>query len=321
MKTKIKIGFVPLVDCASLVIAWEKGYFAEKGLDVELRKFQSWGQIREKLIAGEIDAAHLLITMPLQCALEAGSQAPPICYAFALSRHGNGIVVSNALWKEGAESASVLGAWMLANAKASLRFGVVHPRSTHEYFLRSWLATGGMEVGGRIALKIIPPQEMVGRLRKREVDGFCVGDPWSRRAAASKLGRVVAVSGAAWNGMPEKVLGVSTAWHASHAREHGRLIQALSSASAWLDEPVNRMEAMEILASKKYVNTAKTNLADSAVRFFQGGVNLASEWHAAWYLEQMRKCGHVDEYAAKRLDLRSICLESFHREILPGINH
>ena len=37
-KTKLKIGFIALTDCAPLVIAKEKGFFAAEGLDVDIRE-------------------------------------------------------------------------------------------------------------------------------------------------------------------------------------------------------------------------------------------------------------------------------------------
>ena len=63
-------------------------------------------------------------------------------------------------------------------------------------------------------------------------------------------------------GLGEKVLGVRTAWHRGHSLEHSRLIRALAQASAWFQDPENRAEAVEIIASKHYVNTPKTVIDD-----------------------------------------------------------
>lgn len=328
----IRIGFVPLVDCAPLALAHELGMFHRNRVDVELRKAQSWLQVQDKLLAGEWDASHALITMPLQFALKAPSSKPPVSYAFTLSRNGNGIILANALWNEGVRDASGLSGWLSQRPGRSLRLGVVFPRGTQEYFLRTWLSTGGLMLGERISLAIIPPQEMVGRLRKGEIDGFCAGEPWSRRASASKLGRLVAESGNLLPGLGEKVLGVRTEWHRAHTLEHSKLIRALSQASAWLADPANRSQAVEIISSKRYVNTPRTvvegALDDAAARrplpgsagpaearFLGGGLNAPSRVHAQWYLDRMREWGHADATAARCLDLSSICMEAFYHSV------
>src|SRR5215216_1012686 len=68
MLLPLRIGFIPLVDSAPLVIALEKGFFEKQGLAVELFKVQSWDQVLGRLVAGEVDAAHMLVTVPLQWA-------------------------------------------------------------------------------------------------------------------------------------------------------------------------------------------------------------------------------------------------------------
>jgi ABC-type nitrate/sulfonate/bicarbonate transport system substrate-binding protein len=342
----LKIGFVPLVDCALLAVAQEQHFFAANGLRVELRKAQSWAAVRDNLAAGELDAAHLLITMPLQSFLSADARAEKLCYAFTLSRNGNGIIISNSLWNDGVRDAAGLSAWMRARPSKPIRLGVVFARGTQEYLLRSWLAMGGLSINDRITLTVIPPQEMVGRLRKGEIDGFCAGEPWSRRAAASKLGRLVAESGGMLPGLGEKVLGVRVAWHGKHPREHGHMIRALSDASAWLADPANLDVAVELLASKRYVNTSKTvveaALKDAAtlrraavlresvpgilpggdpmaMRFAGYGPDFPARTHAQWYLEQMHRFGHAGALASARLDVTAVCLEEFYRESVSGL--
>jgi ABC-type nitrate/sulfonate/bicarbonate transport system substrate-binding protein len=330
----VRIGFVPLVDCSVLAIAQEEGFFKRHQLDVELRKVQSWGQARDKLLSGELDASHLLLTTPLHAALDAIESDPPIVYAFTLGHKGNGIILSNELWNEGAKDAVSLANWLAENPDKNLRLGVVFPGSPQEYFTRTWLAQGGVQISARITFITVAPQEMVGRLRKGDLDAFCVAEPWSRRAAASKLGRLVAVSGKLLPGLGDKILGVRSIWHRGNSLEHSRLVRAMSQASDWLEDPANRERASEIIASKRYVNTPKNvveaALRDSAERdvpggsgfttyFHDGPPDFPSRAHAKWYLEQMVRWGHTDVTSAKAVDLASMCLEGFHRSVTSGM--
>jgi two-component system, oxyanion-binding sensor len=331
----VRIGFVPLVDCSVLAIAQEIGFFQRHQLEVELRKVQSWAQARDKLLSGELDASHLLLTTPLLSALASPWEEPPIVYGFTMGHKGNGIILSNALWNDGVKDAVSLAVWLQQRPEKQLRLGVVFPCSPQEYFTRTWLASGGVEIGSRIAFVTIAPQEMVGRLRKGDIDGFCVAEPWSRRAAASKLGRLLAISGKLLPGLGDKILGVRSAWHRSHSLEHSRIIRALSEASDWLEDPANRERGSEIIASKRYVNTPKNVVAealkDAADRgrtvdssafatFFHGSSqDFPSQSHARWYLEQMLYWGHADVTSVEAIDLASICLEGFHRSVTSGM--
>ncbi len=348
----LHLGFIPLLDCSLLVIAQEKNFFVSQGLRVELHKAQSWGAIRENLIEGKFDAAHLLLTMPLQSNLQNSTNGMEpnkdkaranLSYGFTLSHNGNGIILANTFWNAGVRDAAGLAKYMSANPQKKIRFGVVYPRGTQEYFLRSWLMRGNLSLEGRIELSIIPPQEMVGRLRKDEIDGFCVGAPWSQRAAASKLGRIVAQSHEMHPGLGEKVLGVRTDWHETHKNEHAGLLRALSNAANWLTQEENLEEAVEILASKPYINTPKIVvqavlkeqrlrkkmvfdqtdfLLDSDIdskRLILGGPHFPARTHAQWYLEQMHRFGHAGALASTRIDLTKICLEEFYRQTISPI--
>ena len=327
----LQIGFLPLLDCAPLVIARELGYFAAEGVSVELRKAQTWAQIREWLLSGQLEAAHMLITMPIQCTLGMESAKQQIDFAYTLNRRGNGIILGNALWNAGAKDAKGLAAYMQERSQEKLRFGVVFPRGTQEYFLRYWLAQAGLAVGDRISLVIIPPQELVGRLRKKEIEGFCVAEPWSRRAAASKLGRLVAESGTVLPGLADKVLAVKDSWHQAHAGEHARLLRALSRARLWLEDPANQNEAVELLASRRYVNTPKSVVEGALVeerisREAAGpvpagqGPDHPSPEHVRWYIDQMVRWSHLDIRIGRETDISRICLGEFHREALLGLH-
>ncbi|MEM7603677.1 MAG: ABC transporter substrate-binding protein, partial [Verrucomicrobiota bacterium] len=54
----VRLGFVPLVDCASIAFAYENGIFAKRGLDVELMREPGWASIRDKMAYGELEAVH-----------------------------------------------------------------------------------------------------------------------------------------------------------------------------------------------------------------------------------------------------------------------
>jgi ABC-type nitrate/sulfonate/bicarbonate transport system substrate-binding protein len=328
----LRIGFVPLVDGAPLIIAKEKGFFERQGLGVDLRKAQSWDQAVSWLASGEVDAAHMLVTAPIQWALGPRGGADPFAYAVSLSSHGNAITLSNGLWRAGARDPEGLRAHLASVGKGKPpRFAVVHPRSTHEYLLRLWLARANLEAGRDVVLDYVPPHEMVHALREGRVDGFCAGEPWNQRAASSKLGYIAATSCDVLPPMSEKVLAVRTGWHRENGAIHAALLRAVLEAGDWLAERANLDETVAIVSGKRYVNTAlapvRAALSGSIhagggrvlappgfLRFSGHGSNYPDPNHARFYLERMWRAGHVSGAQAHDLEVGAICLDGFYRD-------
>src|SRR5687767_3690480 len=69
----IRVGFVPLIDAAPLIVAEHLGYFAAEGLHVSLERQIGWANVRDKLAYGHLEASHALLGLPLESALSADS--------------------------------------------------------------------------------------------------------------------------------------------------------------------------------------------------------------------------------------------------------
>ncbi len=336
MSTPLRIGFIPLVDSAPLVIALEKGFFEKQGLSVELFKAQSWDQVLARLVTGEVDAAHMLLTVPLQWALTQKGKENPLAYAVSLSHHGNAITLSNEMWRAGVRDGVTLKEYAAQRpAGRPLQLAVVYPRSTHEYLLRLWVESGGLKMGEDVVLRFVAPPVMVHQLREGDIDGFCVGEPWNQRAVNSKLGYIAATSCDLLLPMNEKVLAVRTSWNSEHAEAHAAMIRAVVEAGAWLADPANLEEAVEQVSGKRYVNTSPTPVRAALagvlqagghrelrpagfLRFGGAGTNFPDANHARFYLERMWRAGHISGEQVQDLDLKSICLDGLYAQALEG---
>ncbi|MDD3652451.1 ABC transporter substrate-binding protein, partial [Immundisolibacter sp.] len=98
--SRVRLGYIPLTDAAPLVVALERGYFARYGLDVTLVRQPSWATLRDKLLVGHLDGAHLLAPMALACALGVEGVPQRLVAALSLGLGGNAITVADNLYRE-----------------------------------------------------------------------------------------------------------------------------------------------------------------------------------------------------------------------------
>jgi nitrate/nitrite transport system ATP-binding protein len=250
----LTLGFMPLTDCAPLAIAQEKGFFAKHGLSVNLQRANSWDDIASGVANRRFDAAQMAAAMPLAMTMGMnGQQSIPTSTALVLSRNGNAITLSRELYERGARTLGELKSVIALDTDRRYRIGVVHDCSMHNLMLRYWLASGNIDPDRDVDLVILPPQTMVDRLRKGQIDGFCVGEPWGSQAVVERIGFVVATDLEIWAGNPEKVLGVREDWQQQNPNSMLALVKALLEACEYCDEPRHRWEVAEVLSKSEYL--------------------------------------------------------------------
>ena len=321
-KTDLKIGFIPLTDCAALVIAKEKGFFAKHGLNVELSKEASWANVRDKMTVGELDASHMLAAMPIASTLGVGSSQKNMVALMALGQNGDAITVSNKMYdammaadpvatKKG--SAAALKKVIVSKTMGVPEFGMTFPTGTHNYHVRYWMAAGGVNPDTDVALKVVPPPQMVANMTAGNIDGYCVGEPWNQRAVMGNIGKTVVTGYQLWEDGPEKVLGVQKEFADKYPETTKQMIEAVIEAGMWLDASWdNRKEASKILSSKSYVN-APSDVIDNSMTgtyMFTNGVNTPMPnfnvfgkkqalypyySHGLWQVTQMIRWGQLDK--------------------------
>lgn len=325
--TTVHAGFMPLIDCAPLVIAHELGFAAANDIALELHREVSWANIRDKAEAGIFDCAIMLAPMPIASTLGLGGREPAaMIAAMATSLNGNAITVSNALYDEmlaadraRAEAGGMAAAHSLACVIAKRRrddaepltLGMVYPFSSHNYDLRYWLASAGIDPVNDVNLVVVPPPLIAASLKAGRIDGFCVGEPWNSLAVSDGSGVIIATKPELWANSPEKVLAMRADFAAENAPLVQRLIKTLHQACVWLDDANNRRQAAEILSRAHYVGLSEQillrSLRDQLVRgagftgkptadvivFSKGGANFPWVSHAIWIVAEMIRWGQV----------------------------
>ena len=298
-KEDLKFGFIKLTDMAPLAIAYEKGYFEDEGLFVELEAQANWKVLLDRVITGELDGAHMLAGQPLGATIGFGTQAH-IITAFSMDLNGNGITVSNKVWEEMKKNVPHKDGKPVHPIKADylkpvvdrynasdrpFKMGMVFPVSTHNYELRYWLAAGGIhpgyyaphkgDISGQLEadafLSVTPPPQMPATMEAGTIYGYCVGEPWNQQAVFKGIGVPVITDYQIWKNNPEKVFGVSKAWADKYPQTHIGVVKAMIRAARWLDENnlANRPEAVKILSQPNYVGADYEVIANSMTGTFE----------------------------------------------------
>lgn len=320
-KSRLKLGIVPLTDCAPLVVAKERGFFAEQGLDVEISREPSWANIRDKVAVGALDGAQMLATMPLSMTLGLGAIREPTLAVMALNLGGNTITLAADLCRrmeaKGGLTNTALKAVIeedKAAGYAAMAFAMVYPISTHHLELRLWLAAAGIDPDHDVRLVVVPPPQMVAHLSAGNIAGFCVGEPWGSLAVKLGLGRIVATSNTIFSGRIEKVLGVTRTFAEANPETVTALIKATVNAARWCDD--NRAELADIIAQPAYLNVpAETVRAcldgNNQITFHAHAANFPWRSQAIWYLRQMQHWGQM----GANVDIRRVAEDAYRPDL------
>ena len=297
-KDELKFGFIKLTDMAPIAVAYEKGYFEDEGLYVTVEPQANWKVLLDGVITGELDGAHMLAGQPLAATIGFGTKAH-IITPFSMDLNGNGITVSNEIWKlmkanvplqdDGrpvhpirADALKPVVEQFKAEGKP-FNMGMVFPVSTHNYELRYWLAAGGIhpgyyspsditgQIGADALLSVTPPPQMPATLEAGTIYGYCVGEPWNQQAVFKGIGVPVITDYEIWKDNPEKVFGITAEFAEKYPNTTLALTKALIRAAIWLDanDNANRPEAVEILSRSEYVGADQEVIANSMTGTFE----------------------------------------------------
>ena len=299
-KEELRIGFIKLTDMAPIAIAYEKGFFEDEGLYVTIEAQANWKVLLDGVIDGRLDGAHMLAGQPIAATMGYGTKAE-IITPFSMDLNGNGITVSNEIWKQmkpniPRQADGKLQHPIKADALKPVvtkyqeqgkpfNMGMVFPVSTHNYELRYWLAAGGIHPGfyaphkgdtsGHIdadaLLSVTPPPQMPATMEAGTIYGYCVGEPWNQQAVFKNIGVPVVTDYEIWKNNPEKVFGMTKQFAEKYPNTTVRLTRALIRAARWLDanNNGNRPEAVKILSQSNYVGADYDVIANSMTGTFE----------------------------------------------------
>ncbi|MBI3525887.1 MAG: ABC transporter substrate-binding protein [Betaproteobacteria bacterium] len=308
-KKEVRIGFIPLTDCSSVVMAAVKKFDEKYGIKIIPSKEASWASVRDKLVNGELDAAHVLYGLVYGVQMGIGGPKKDMAVLMSLNNNGQAITLSDQLRDKGATDGASL-ARLVARKEREYTFAQTFPTGTHAMWLYYWLATYGIDPFRDVKNISVPPPQMVANMRVGNMDGFCVGEPWNNRAIVDKIGFTAVTTQDIWPDHPEKVLGTTADFVAKNPNTARAMTAAVLDAGKWIDASLaNRRTTAEIVAQKAYVNTDMDVILErmlgrytnglgkswddkNYMKFFNdGAVNFPYLSDGMWFLTQHKRWG------------------------------
>ena len=271
-KKEVKVGFIPLTDCASVVIASVMKFDEKYGIRITPSKEASWAAVRDKLVNGELDAAHVLYGLIYGVQMGIGGPKKDMAILMNLNHNGQAVTLSRKLYDKGVKDGASLAA-LVSREKGDYTFAQTFPTGTHAMWIYYWLAAHGIHPFNDVKAIVVPPPQMVANMRVGNMDGFCVGEPWNNRAIVDRIGFTANTTQEIWKDHPEKTLGATAEFVQKYPNTARAMTAAVIDAGKWIDASlVNRQKTAEIVADRSYVNTDKDVITARMLGRYDNGI-------------------------------------------------
>ncbi|MGG6296365.1 ABC transporter substrate-binding protein [Leptolyngbya sp. AN02str] len=243
-KTDVRIGFIPITCATPIVMSEPLGFYEKYGLNASVVKMPNWAAVRDSAIAGELDAYHMLSPMPIAITLGLGSAAFPIKLASIENINGQAITVALK------HKDTVKGP---ADFKG-FKIGVPFPYSMHNFLIRYYLATGGINPDTDVQIFPVPPPDSVAKMTAGEIDAMLMPDPFNQRAVFEGVGFIHMLTKDLWEGHPCCAFAASQEWIDTNPNTFNAVNKAIIDAAAYANDSANRITVSEALIERQYLN-------------------------------------------------------------------
>ena len=342
--TRISAAFLPLTDAAILIVAQALGFARDEGIELALVRDTSWANIRDRLVYGQVQAAHMVAPLAVAVSLDAGRNGSRLVAPFKLGMNGTAFTVSpqfaaaldpdpvHRVADPEATAHDLAGAIGLHRRKPI--FGVVHRYSSMALLLRYWLASAGVDPDRDVSLRVLAPLLMPQALASGEIDGFFAGEPWNAAAVAMGAGEIVTTASSLWQRGVEKILALREDWAEANPETLDALLRALDRAARWCDEPANHEELAALLALPQHLGQpaeiirpgldgliplspgAPPVALPDFLMFHREAANFPWRSHGLWIYSQLVRWGLTDHSPAAQAAASEVFRSDLYRRAL-----
>ncbi len=268
-----KIGYLPIVEAAPLIVAFTKGFFAKHGMtDIKIEKQANWGSARDNIkigsAGGGLDGSQWQMPMPylISEGIITDKAKVPMYILCQLNTQGNAIALASKHKGKGlgvnltGKGASYFKE--LAGSGKKFKAAYTFPKANQEFWIRYWLAAGGVNPDTDVDLLTVPTAQTVADMKRGAMDAFSTGDPWPNRIVSEGFGFTPVLTGELWKAHPEEYLGMRKEWVDRHPLATQAILKGIMEAQQWCDNFDNRKELASILSTREYFGVPEAVLLE-----------------------------------------------------------
>ena len=194
----VKIGYLPITDAATLLVAHEMGFFKKQGIQSEQPTLiRGWSPLVEAFSSQRFNLTHMLIPVPIW--MRYNNKFPVKITAWNHT-NGSGIIVHKS---SGISSPKDFG---------GKQFAVPYWYSIHNIISQKILREAGITPvvrpqNAKLApnecnFLVLNPPDMPPALAARQIDGYCVAEPFNALGELKAGGVMLRFTGDVWKGHP-----------------------------------------------------------------------------------------------------------------------
>ncbi len=319
----VKLGYLPIVEAAPILVAKEKGLFAKYGMpDVKIDKQANWGAARDNVkigsAGGGIDGGQWQMPMPylISEGIITDKTKVPMYVLAQLNTQGNGIAIASKHLGKGLSTKvteQVAFFDKLKSEGSKFKAAYTFPKANQEFWIRYWLAGNGIDPDQEVELLTVPTAQTVADMKANAMDAFSTGDPWPNRIVSDKIGFISTLTAEIWKNHPEEYLAIRKDWVDKYPKATKAILKAVMEAQQWCDNFDNRKELAGILAKREYFGLPESVLIDPlmgkynmgersiddksmAVLYWKdekGSVSYPYQSHDLWFLTESVRWGFL----------------------------
>ena len=261
----VRLGFIPSLEIAPLLVAKSKNLFTKYGLtDVELVPFKSWQEICDRTELGTelgtglgtdgIDGGHFYSPLPEllnEGLINRYTHKMAMYVLMRLHTHGGYIVASKRLRQFGVQLQRVPFFPIQDVAQLfgkPISYAIAETGSNYELWLRYWLSSMGIKSNQNIDILAIPLDEIVTQVKQHQADLICLDSWHTLKLIEANLADPAIAIGEIWHNYPGEIIAMRADWVDKYPIATQALIQGLMEAQIWCDNPANAKELNNLLA-------------------------------------------------------------------------
>lgn len=261
--SSVRIGFIPSLEIAPLLVAQKQNIFAKYGLtDVQLVPLTSWQSICDRLELGTelgtntggLDGGHLCSPLPEllnEGVITKHTRKMAMYILMRLHTNGGYISVSKRMKPFAVQLQRAAFAPFQDVARffgSPIKSAIAEAGDNYDLWLRYWLSAMTIIPDRHMEIMAIPPAQIQEQVRQNQADLLCLNSWQTWQLASANLAEPAIAIADIWQNYPGELLTMRADWVDKFPIATQALMQAIMEAQIWCDDPVNWNQLNTMLA-------------------------------------------------------------------------